>query len=60
MPITFVLSVAQLADDQRAVVAAEAEAVGHGDGDIPFPRVVGRVIQVAERVGIFQVDRGRN
>ncbi len=39
-------------------MTAEAEAVVHGGGDIALDRHVGRVVQVADGIGIDEVDRG--
>ena len=40
-------------------MAAEAEAVRHGDVDLLFLRFVGRVVEVARWVGVVEVDRRR-
>ena len=41
-------------------MAAESETVRHGHADLPFPGLVRRVVQVARRVRVFQVDRRRD
>ncbi len=50
-------AVAKLADDHRCVVAAETEAVRHGCRQAALAGFVGRVVQVAGRVGFVQIDR---
>ena len=44
-----VLAVTQRADDDRGVVAAEAEAVAHGGRELPLAGVVRRVVEIAHR-----------
>ena len=46
--------------DQGGVVAAEAEGIVERDTHFLFPRDIRRVIQVALRVGILEIDRRRN
>ena len=46
------------ADHDASVVAAETEAVAHGNFDGSGFRFIGRVIQIAFGIGCFQVDRG--
>ena len=46
----------QRADDQAAVVAAEAEAVGDGVADAGLAGAVGDVVEVAVGVGVVEVD----
>ena len=48
--------------DELAELAdtAEAEVVAQGERHIGFDRDVGRIVQVALRVRIVQVDRRRN
>ena len=41
-------------------MAAEAEAVGHGRVEACARGLVRRVVQVAVRVGVLEVDRRRN
>src|SRR6185312_953015 len=57
---TAAVALAQLADDDRGVVAAEAKAVAHGNLQAALPRLVGSVIQVAAGPWMVQVDGGRN
>ena len=46
-------------DQQRGVVAAEAEGIAHGHVDAGLARLVRHVVEVAGRVGIVEIDRGR-
>src|SRR5690348_11934706 len=46
-------------DDHRAV-AAKREGVGDRDLDIRLARGIGDVVEVAGRVGVLVVDRGRD
>ena len=45
--------------DQGAVGAAESERVRQGGTDLHPARGVGHVVQVALRIGIIEIDRGR-
>ena len=47
-------------DDQAAIMAAEAEAVGDGPANAGLAGGVGDVIQVAGRIGSLVVDGGMN
>ena len=46
--------------DEGGVVPAEAERIVDRDPHLLFARDVRRVIQVAFRIGILEIDRGRN
>src|SRR5690606_10036261 len=55
-------SPAELADDQRVVLAAEAEGVAEAGFDaagVFVARLIGDVVQVALGVGRFKIDRRR-
>src|SRR5258706_14269291 len=47
-----------LLEQQAGIVAAEAEAVAHGVGEVAVAGLVGDVVEVASFVGVFEVDRG--
>src|SRR3954469_26002212 len=46
-------------EDDRRVVAAEAERIRHRDTDVRLAGLVRDVIEIALRVGVFVVDRRR-
>ncbi len=48
-----------LAADDAGVVTAEAEAVVHGGLDLALHRRVGRIVQIASRVGFDEIDSRR-
>src|ERR1700682_559344 len=52
--------VPQVAENQRGVVSAETKAVRHDRRQLPLAGLVGRVVEIASRIGIVVVDRGRN
>src|SRR6266849_3953207 len=46
-------------DHETRVVAAETERVRQGHLDVGLARLVGHVVEIALRVGVVEVDRGR-
>src|SRR3954452_16831740 len=59
-PAVFRRSTEEASQDQRGVLAAEAEVVGHRDVDGPGPRGVGHVVEVASVVGVVEGHRRRH
>src|SRR5487761_217015 len=55
----FLLVAVRAIDHERRVVAAKAERVRDRHLDLNLARRVGDVVEVALRVGLIQVDRGR-
>jgi hypothetical protein len=47
----------ETSQDQGRILAAEAEAIGHGDIDGPVARGVGDVVEVAVLVRLVEVHR---
>lgn len=52
------MAVLQQSTDQAGVMAAKTEAVFESDSDFSFSRLIGRVVEIALRVGKFVVDGG--
>ena len=53
-------SVGEFFHDHRGIVATKTEAIAHGGPDFALLGNVGRIIQIAFRVGIIQINRGRH
>src|SRR6185295_247442 len=47
-------------DYQRAVLGAKTDAIAKCDFHLSLPGVIRHVIQIACRIGFFQIDRWRN
>ena len=47
-------------EDQGCVGAAKSEAVAHDMSDLFLDRLVRRVVEIAGRIGVFEVDRRRD
>src|SRR4051794_7286618 len=54
------VSTFESASNKRGIMAAETERIVHRNPHFAFLRLVRRVIQVALRIGIFQIDGGRD
>src|SRR5487761_1041575 len=55
----FILAAVRALDHERGVVTAKAERVRDHHLEVNLARLVGDVVEVAVRVGLIQVDRGR-